>query len=151
MHNTLNYLLCLFQQSLLLSPWMVITHVCEKSYISFSFFFFLRFIYSGWRDGSEVKGTRQLLFQWSWVQFPALTVLLTTICNGIWYPLLVCLKTVTMCSLHIKIKIKDLFILCMWVHNYSHRTHQKRASDPIIDGCELPCDCWELNSGPLKE
>jgi hypothetical protein len=23
--------------------------------------------------------------------------------------------------------------------------------DPITDGCELPCGCWELNSGPLEE
>jgi hypothetical protein len=30
-------------------------------------------------------------------------------------------------------------------------THQKRASDPITDGCEPPCGCWELNSGPLEE
>ena len=29
--------------------------------------------------------------------------------------------------------------------------HQKRASDPITDGCEPPCGCWELNSGPLEE
>jgi hypothetical protein len=26
-----------------------------------------------------------------------------------------------------------------------------RALDPITDGCELPCGCWELNSGPLEE
>jgi hypothetical protein len=26
-----------------------------------------------------------------------------------------------------------------------------RASDPITDGCEPPCGCWELNSGPLEE
>jgi hypothetical protein len=31
------------------------------------------------------------------------------------------------------------------------QTHQKRASDPIADGCEPPCGCWELNSGPLEE
>jgi hypothetical protein len=31
------------------------------------------------------------------------------------------------------------------------RQHQKRASDPITDGCEPPCGCWELNSGPLEE
>ena len=30
-------------------------------------------------------------------------------------------------------------------------SHQKRVSDPITDGCEPPCDCWELNSGPLEE
>jgi hypothetical protein len=29
--------------------------------------------------------------------------------------------------------------------------HQKRASDPITGGCEPPCGCWELNSGPLEE
>ena len=28
---------------------------------------------------------------------------------------------------------------------------QKRAPDPITDGCEPPCSCWELNSGPLEE
>ena len=28
---------------------------------------------------------------------------------------------------------------------------QKRASDPITDGCEPPRGCWELNSGPLEE
>jgi hypothetical protein len=30
-------------------------------------------------------------------------------------------------------------------------THQKRSSDPITDGCEPACGCWELNSGPLEE
>jgi hypothetical protein len=29
--------------------------------------------------------------------------------------------------------------------------HQKRASNPITDGCEPPCGCWELNLGPLEE
>ena len=28
---------------------------------------------------------------------------------------------------------------------------QKRASDPITDGCLPPCGCWELNSGLLEE
>jgi hypothetical protein len=27
----------------------------------------------------------------------------------------------------------------------------KRASDPITDGSEPPCGCWDLNSGPLEE
>jgi hypothetical protein len=27
----------------------------------------------------------------------------------------------------------------------------KRALDRIIDGGKLPCPCWELSSGPLKE
>jgi hypothetical protein len=30
-------------------------------------------------------------------------------------------------------------------------TYQKRASDPITDGCEPPYGFWELNSGPLEE
>jgi hypothetical protein len=29
--------------------------------------------------------------------------------------------------------------------------YQKKAWDPIIDGCEPPCGCWELNSGLLQE
>ena len=28
---------------------------------------------------------------------------------------------------------------------------QKSVSDLITDACELPCGCWELNSGPLEE
>jgi len=39
----------------------------------------------------------------------------------------------------------------MWVHCCCLQTHQKRAWDPITDGCEPPCGCWELNSGPLEE
>ena len=39
-----------------------------------------------------------LLFQRSWVQLPVTTWWLTTICNGILFPLLVCLKTVTVYS-----------------------------------------------------
>jgi hypothetical protein len=42
------------------------------------------------------------------------------------------------------------FYLCIWVH-CSCQTHQKRASDPITDGFEPPCGCWELNPGPLEE
>ena len=30
-------------------------------------------------------------------------------------------------------------------------TVQNRAPDLITDGCEPPCGCWELNSGPLEE
>jgi hypothetical protein len=28
---------------------------------------------------------------------------------------------------------------------------QKKSSEHITDGCKPPCDCWELNSGPLVE
>jgi hypothetical protein len=52
-------------------------------------------------------------------------------------------------SLYLK-KKKDLFMrmsalfACM-------PARQKRTSDPIINGFELPCGCWELNSGPVEE
>jgi hypothetical protein len=39
----------------------------------------------------------------------------------------------------------------MYVHCSCLQTLQKRAPDRITDGCEPPCGCWELNSGPLKE
>jgi hypothetical protein len=29
--------------------------------------------------------------------------------------------------------------------------HQKRASDLITGGCDPPCGCWDLNSGPSEE
>jgi hypothetical protein len=44
-----------------------------------------------------------------------------------------------------------LFILCIWAHCDCLQTHQKRASDPITDGCEPPRIFWELNSGPLED
>ena len=31
------------------------------------------------------------------------------------------------------------------------QTYQKKALNPITDGCEPLCGCWELNSGPLEE
>jgi hypothetical protein len=34
---------------------------------------------------------------------------------------------------------------------YTVAVHQKRASDFIMGGCELPCGCWDFNSGPLEE
>jgi hypothetical protein len=39
----------------------------------------------------------------------------------------------------------------MSAHCCSLQTQQKRASDPITYGCEPPCGCWKLNSGPLEE
>jgi hypothetical protein len=45
-----------------------------------------------------------------------------------------------------------LFILCIRVHHHcSLQTHQKRVPDPITDGYDPPCGCWDLNSGPLEE
>ena len=34
---------------------------------------------------------------------------------------------------------------------YVNGACQNKALDPITDGCEPPCGCWELNSGPLEE
>jgi hypothetical protein len=31
------------------------------------------------------------------------------------------------------------------------QTLQKRESDLVTDGCEPPCGCWDLNSGPSEE
>jgi hypothetical protein len=39
----------------------------------------------------------------------------------------------------------------MKVHCSCLQAPQKRASDLIMDGCEPPCGCWELDSGPLEE
>ena len=47
-------------------------------------------------------------------------------------------------------KIKKIYFSHM-IHCCCLQTHQKRASDPITDGCEPPCGCWKLNSGPLAE
>ena len=30
-------------------------------------------------------------------------------------------------------------------------SNQKKASDLIMDGCEPPRGCWDLNSGPSEE
>jgi hypothetical protein len=45
-----------------------------------------------------------------------------------------------------------IFIYFMYVSTLSlYSDTPERASDPITDGCEPPCGCWELNSGPLEE
>jgi hypothetical protein len=47
---------------------------------------------------------------------------------------------------------KIIYLFCVSeLHCSCLQTHQKRASDPFKDGCEPPCSCWELNSGPLEE
>jgi len=45
---------------------------------------------------------------------------------------------------------KKSYFMYIWVHCSCLQTHQKRAFDPITDGCEPPYRCWELNSGPLE-
>jgi hypothetical protein len=45
---------------------------------------------------------------------------------------------------------KDLFMY-MILSLSSDTPEEGIVSDPITDGCELPCGCWELTSGPLEE
>jgi hypothetical protein len=43
-----------------------------------------------------------------------------------------------------------LFIICKYtvaVFRHSRRVE----SDLVTDGCEPPCSCWDLNSGPSEE
>jgi hypothetical protein len=47
--------------------------------------------------------------------------------------------------------LKYVFIYYMEVHCSCLQTLQKRESDLLTDGCEPPCGCWHLNSGPLEE
>jgi hypothetical protein len=39
----------------------------------------------------------------------------------------------------------------MQVHCSCLQTLQKRESVLVMDGCEPPCGCWDLNSGPSEE
>jgi hypothetical protein len=40
-----------------------------------------------------------------------------------------------------------LFYVCGYTVAHTRSGHWM----PIADGCEPPCGCWDLNSGPLKE
>ena len=51
----------------------------------------------------------------------------------------------------LNIKPLENLFLFMYAHCSCLQTHQERASDPITDGCESPCGCRELSSGPLEE
>jgi hypothetical protein len=41
-----------------------------------------------------------------------------------------------------------IYLLIIIKYTVAVFRHQKRASDLITDGCEPPCGCWDLNSGP---
>jgi hypothetical protein len=43
-----------------------------------------------------------------------------------------------------------LFIIYK-LHCSCLQTLQEMESDIVTGGCEPPCSCWELNSGPLEE
>jgi hypothetical protein len=44
---------------------------------------------------------------------------------------------------------KNYFMYVSTLKLSPDNTNQKRASDPFTDGCEPPCVCCDLNSGPL--
>jgi hypothetical protein len=44
-----------------------------------------------------------------------------------------------------------IYLLIICKYTVAVFRHQKRASDLITDGCEPPCGCWDLNSGPSEE
>ena len=44
---------------------------------------------------------------------------------------------------------QELFIICKYT--VAVFRHQRRASHLIMDDCEPPCGCWDLNSGPSEE
>jgi hypothetical protein len=44
------------------------------------------------------------------------------------------------------------FMYISFVYMYICILHTKKiVLDPIIDSCELPYGCWELNSWPMEE
>ena len=47
-----------------------------------------------------------------------------------------------------------MFVRVIYVYGHTlavfTHTNKKIASEPTANGCEPPCGCWELNSGPLK-
>ena len=46
--------------------------------------------------------------------------------------------------------LKNLFTYLMYMSTLSLSSDaQEEGPDPIADGCEPPCGCWALNSGPL--
>ena len=66
-------------------------------------------------------------------------------------------KTLTKASLHVHPFMCSLFLFKIYITYIVYvvfmsalfacmSAHQKRASDPITDGCEQPYGCWELNS-----
>jgi hypothetical protein len=50
-------------------------------------------------------------------------------------------------SFFLKIYLFHVWEYIVTVFRHTRRGHQF----PITDGCEPPCVCWELNSGPLEE
>ena len=46
---------------------------------------------------------------------------------------------------------KKIYLLYVAEDSFCLHTLQKRESDLVSDGCEPPCGCWDLKSGPSEE
>jgi hypothetical protein len=91
-----------------------------------------------WRSSKE----HRLLFQRSWVQFPATTWWLTTICNGIWCPL----SGVSEDSYSVLIKIKQILKKKDYIHrkqNYLSSLHDVQNLIPLF--CCLSMFPWDVS------
>jgi hypothetical protein len=107
---------------------------------------------------------------WAWLLFPftlssdssTLCQLFCTICSLLessWkafsFLFVKYTNTYTNTHTHTHTHIHTYTYIHTYIHTYTHthiysrclQTHQKRALDPIRDGCELSCGFWELNSG----
>ena len=113
-----------------------------------------------------------LIVTWTYLNFPNSVIWVTPICH-IWLGsspqrftpkwstgkycghLLYCLtiwSAASLVNLNCFLFFKYLFIYYVYnILSVCTPAGQKRAPDLIPDGCEPPCGCWELNSGPLEE
>lgn len=46
---------------------------------------------------------------------------------------------------------RSALFACMNVPNAWSEEHTGSPGTGVVDGCELPCGCWELKLGPLRE
>jgi hypothetical protein len=45
-----------------------------------------------------------------------------------------------------------MYLFIIWKYIVAVFRHSRRGSQiSFTDGCEPPCDCWDLNSGPSEE
>jgi hypothetical protein len=61
------------------------------------------------------------------------------------------IDTYTYTNIYIYIYIYTHTHTYIYVHCSCLQIPQMRVADLITDGCEPPCGCWDLNSGPLEE
>jgi hypothetical protein len=118
---------------------------------------------SPWVPGVHAHPPRILLTLWLAVLYPVVgfqypTLALTASLDIVMFLLEaagwdenLCFRLKLFCVYLIFLLKIYLFSLCIWAHCHSLQTHQKRESEPTADGCEPPCGCWELNSGPPEE